>query len=202
MIKKIKINKVSPELITWSKAHRILKIEWSKRIEWSKLWVERDIQGYLIQPPSQYRNLCHSNPARWSPVLCLSTPRACYSAVALMGNSGCQIVYLDGDPKTACLEPPSPETTEKKSIVSSSWQCFSYWKTALLSSLSLLPFKPNIPDCCNCFLSNQVPIPLAIWISFSTLVFLELCWLWPTERNLFFISSVHIYLHINETQVS
>lgn len=109
-----------------------------------------------------------------------------------MDSSGCQIVYLDGDPKTASLEPPSPETTEKKSIVSSSWQCFSYWKTALLSSLSLLPFKPNIPDCCNCFLSNQVPIPLAIWISFSTLVFLELCWLWPTERSILHIISTHI----------
>ena len=44
-----------------------------KHIGWPKLWAERDIQGCLTQPLSQNRNVCHSNPGRWSPVLCLST---------------------------------------------------------------------------------------------------------------------------------
>lgn len=132
------------------------------------------------------------------PVLCLSTPRVCYFAVPWADSSGCQRVYLDGDLKAASLEPLSPETAENNIIVSFSWQSFSFWKIALLSSLGLLPFKPSVLDCCNCSLGNQVPILPTIWVSFSILVFLKLCWLWPRGRNLFHVSSVYIYIHVNE----
>lgn len=35
-----------------------------------------------------------------------------------MDSSACQIVYLDGGLKIPSLEPPTPETTENKAILS------------------------------------------------------------------------------------
>lgn len=165
-----------------------------EKIEWSNLWVEGDIQRCLIQPLSQCKILRHSNGDRWSPVSGLSIFRMCYFAVPLIDSSDCQIVYLGNDLKTPSLEPLSPEIAENKAILSSSWQTFRNWKTAFMSSCSLLPFKLNIPDCCNCFLNNQVSIPHTIWTSFLPSVFLELCWLRPTERNPIYISSGLIYM--------